>query len=113
MKRQGSHGCHAHHRISSQLRNTTFGDLIILQLAINSVLLDPGEDSSSSFKVAPCKYNSKKCLGKNHSGFAFLVHPARGAGVGTQGRLSLSTLVLGTMPNALIGAVLPVRSLCS
>lgn len=102
-----------HHQISLQLRNITFGDLIILQLTVNSVLLDPGGDSSSSFKVAPCKYNSEKCLGKNHLGFAFLVHPARGSGVGTQGRLPFSTLVLGTMPNALIGAMFPGRSLCS
>ena len=92
-----------HHQISLQLRNITFGDLIILQLTVNSVLLNTEGDSSSSFKVAPCKYNSEKCLGKDHLGFAFLVHPARGAGVGTQGRLPFSTLVLGTMPNALIG----------
>ena len=102
-----------HHQISLQLRNITFGDLIILQLTVNSVLLDTEGDSSSLFKVAPCKYNSEKCLGKNNLGFAFLVHPARGAGVGTQGSLPFSTLVLGTMPNALIGAMFPGRSLCS
>lgn len=33
------------------------------------------------FKVVHCKHNSGKCLGKDHSGFAFLIHPTRAAGL--------------------------------
>lgn len=55
-------------------------------------------DISTSFTVAHCKYNSDKCLGKEHLGSAFLVYSARSEGLRAHVRLPLPTL--GSRNNA-------------
>lgn len=104
---KGRLGCRAHRQILLRLRNIKFGWLAILWLKETRVLLELEGYIPSSFMVARCKYSSEKCLGKELSGFAFVVHPAVSAGLGAWS-LGLMTdflsqhWVLGTTPNTLI-----------